>query len=539
MKHSLIILGIVFVFGLLLRSFSLAEIPLNIHTDEVNVGYVGYKIVQTGSDIYGNFFPLYINKFGDFRPAGIFYILGIFTSLFGLSTFTLRFPTALIGALTIVSVYFLTCFISNNKKISLLASFLLAVSPWHIVVSRATSEQVVALFLLVSGAALMLKGVSTKKISILIFSFIVMFSSYFFYHSPRVFLPAFLFLFFIFGFLKSKTAQDQKKLRKVFGLLLVTVLILTALISFTEFGSGRFGQTSIFSNPDIVAKIQALSDVDKGNILEARVFHNKPLVYAKEIKNLYLSYFSTEFLYIKGGLPERYVVPEHGLFYYIELPFLIAGFYFLVRRRPRFYFLPLIWIICGPLAASLTLEDSPNIQRALFMLPAFQIIEAYGIYFVYYLFKGVFRYLYVFGLTVVLAGSMVFFFHQYSVHASVHYAFLRNAGMMELFSDLKTREDNFDQIYVSSVQDIPMYFFFYNHKSYPQLKIAEGQKDFTVGKYHFVNHECPEVITSKEKFNEKTLVVSYYGCENVDFLQNIDSTLKNDDTQAFILRQGK
>lgn len=526
----------VFIIALILRTVFLAELPYNFHSDEVNAGYVGYKIVKTGSDINNNFLPLYINKFGDFRPAGIFYVNGLFESVFGLSTFATRFPSAFIGALTVFSLFALVNLISGNRRIALLSAMLLAISPWHIVVSRATSEQIIALFLLISGVAILLYSFQVKNIKFLLAAFFVMLSSYFFYHTPRIFLPAFLVMFTTFMFF-GKKYKETKNFK--IGLLAVTIIaiLFTGLLTFTSFGLGRFSQTSIFSNQGVLDKTRILSDVDQGDIFAARIFHNKPVIFTKEIVNLYLDYFSTQFLFMKGGLPDRYVVPEHGLFYYVELPFILLGFYFILRRRPRFYFVPLIWIALGPVAASLTLEDSPNVQRALFMLPSFQILAAYGIYYAYHRIAARFRLIFASILCLIFGLSFVYFWHQYSSHADTHHAFSRNAGMRELFELLNVREDNFSKIYLSSTQDIPIYYHFYNYKDVPFLSIDEGRKDYEVGKYVFVNHDCPEVPLGDDRLAVKSLIVSYTSCSNVIYLENRDIVRRNDGSDIFVTRE--
>ena len=77
-------LSLVLVFGLALviRLVMLSDIPSGFHVDELNSGYIGAKLVQTGTDIYGDNLKLYFNKFGDYRPIGIFLVNGLLNTLF-------------------------------------------------------------------------------------------------------------------------------------------------------------------------------------------------------------------------------------------------------------------------------------------------------------------------------------------------------------------------------------------------------------------------------------------------------------------------
>lgn len=537
-----LILGIIFGLALFLRIIDLSNIPNGLHQDELNAGYQGYKIIHTGKDLQDNFLPLYINRFGDYRPGGIFYIDGLVSSVIGLNTFSIRFPAALIGALTVFPVFFLTLIISKKKEIGYLAALFIAISPWHIVASRATSEQVIALFLIIIGIFLLLKGLEVKKKILFVYSGISLLFSYFFYHTPRVFVPTFLTLmvglfFFspLFTFAK-KVLMNKKSLLVLWGI----ICLFTVAVTFTKFGIGRFSQTSIFSSPDTVNKIKSLSDTDQ-DIMMAHIFHNKAVVYTKVFIDQYFSYFSMDFLFVKGGLPDRYVVPDSGLFYYIELPLMLVGFYFLLRKKDTFFLVPILWLLCGPLAAAVTTEDVPNIERALFMLPAFQILEAYGFYYIYEILGK--KKKIIFGIIVgsCLLVNSIYFLHQYFVHSPSYVAYRRDDGTQQLFDNLNSREKDYTSIYISSYQDLPLYYYYLHLGStsfagYTQKNVDKG---FQVGKYTFVPDECPERIISLSQLKKgKTLIVDFATCINQDNnIHSIDTVYRRDGTRAYILKE--
>src|SRR3990167_11418260 len=98
---------LIFFLALFLRLIFLGSVPAGFHNDEVDVGYVGKFIVLNGKDPAGNILPLEFNKFGDFRPTGLFYLAGISQLIFGSNEFAVRLPTALFGALTVFPLFFL------------------------------------------------------------------------------------------------------------------------------------------------------------------------------------------------------------------------------------------------------------------------------------------------------------------------------------------------------------------------------------------------------------------------------------------------
>lgn len=535
-KQTKFILLMIFLFALALRVSNLENIPNGLHSDEVHAGYQGYKIIKTGSDIFGNKMPLYIDKFGDYRPAGIFYVVGIFTSFFGLNNFTIRFPVTFLGSLTIFSLYFLVTSLTNNKKIALLSSFLLAISPWHIVASRATSESLICLFLVVSGITSLLYGVQRGKAKFFLASFFLLISSYFFYHVPRLFIPIFI-SFFTVTVIKFRPLDFKVILKKRYlQILLLMIMIISLGITFTKFGTGRFNQTSIFANKDVRTKIKALEDGDSGNIVTARIFHNKPLVFSKEFLEQYISYFSVEYLYVRGGLPDRYVVNDVGLFYYIELPLLLVGLFFLITRREKFFFVPILWFLLGPIAAALTLEDSPNIQRSIFVLPAFLMIEAYGLYFLLEGLDKKKKYLTVIAMLIFLVTNSAYFFHQYFVHSPAHVSYARNDGNDKLFAYLDAQEKKYDKIYLPVYGDLPIYYYYFKPDKATLLSIsrAEYENGFEAGKYIFVSDQCPDRKVMPEKARERILIVQDGNCKS-DKIKDPLAIYRKDSTVAYFI----
>ena len=63
-------LGIIVLIALILRLYRLSDVPVGFHGDEASIGYNAYSLLKTAKDQNGNFLPLAIDQFGDFRPAG-------------------------------------------------------------------------------------------------------------------------------------------------------------------------------------------------------------------------------------------------------------------------------------------------------------------------------------------------------------------------------------------------------------------------------------------------------------------------------------
>ena len=192
-KHlSTVILIVILAFSLFLRTYNLSSVPLGFHNDEASLGYNGYSLLLTGRDENNHKSPLYIDMFGDQRPSGYHYLTILPIKFLGLNEFATRLPGAFFGVLMIIPFFFLAQLLFGNKKISLVSSFLLSVAPWSIVLSRASAETIVALFFIISGYTLLLAGFQKQRRRYLFVGTGLLIVSFFFYHTPRVFVPILL-----------------------------------------------------------------------------------------------------------------------------------------------------------------------------------------------------------------------------------------------------------------------------------------------------------------------------------------------------------
>ena len=93
-------------------------------------------LADNGTDQYGTSWPTYFEAWGYSQMSTLYsYLLIPFVKLFGLSKFTLRFPMLLMGLLTLPLMWDVARRI-GGRGFALTALFLLALNPWHMVMSR-------------------------------------------------------------------------------------------------------------------------------------------------------------------------------------------------------------------------------------------------------------------------------------------------------------------------------------------------------------------------------------------------------------------
>ena len=116
--------------------------------DETALGYNAWSLIRTGKDEYGQKWPLVFRSFDDYKPPLYFYLLIPIIKIFGLTDWAVRLPSALFGSLAVIAVYFLVKELFGKKSLlPLIATFLFAISPWHLYFCRIGFEAKVGLSL--------------------------------------------------------------------------------------------------------------------------------------------------------------------------------------------------------------------------------------------------------------------------------------------------------------------------------------------------------------------------------------------------------
>lgn len=134
MRKLLIIIILIAVF---LRLWMITLVPPGIHSDEADMGYAAYSVLKTGQTQYATFNSLAFGEFnGGTFPPFVSYAMMPFIYLFGLNIVTERLPSILFGIGTIPVMFFLVKKLFQSDAAALVASFLIAINPWSIFVSR-------------------------------------------------------------------------------------------------------------------------------------------------------------------------------------------------------------------------------------------------------------------------------------------------------------------------------------------------------------------------------------------------------------------
>lgn len=493
-----IILGIILILAAALRLFMLGHVPASIDWDEASLGYNAYSILLTGKDEFGKSFPIILQSFGDYKPALYVYTVIPFVKLFGLTAFAVRLPSAILGILSVLGVYFLAEELFRNsslkfkiKNIELgiaeMAAFFMAISPYAIQFSRVAFESNLGLTLNIFGALFFIKGV--RKGKFLLLSAVMFALSIYAYQSEKVFVPLLILLLVLVFF--RQLWKDKKYLIASAVLGFIILLPMLLFISSNKQALSRAQGVSVFNNNNITldqVPDRLALDKKSGDML-GEIFDNRRVVVAKIILNNYLSHFDLKWLFLTGDNVARHQPPGMGHSYFFELPLLLLGIFLL-------FFLPFDkktkvvlfgWLLITPVAASVTF-DVPNAVRVLNYVPVLEIFVAIGTVFALQkLLKLNLGLLLILFFLLFSVLNFVYYLDQYFVQYNYFSAADWQYGYEQTVPSVAKMQNNYQRIVVSDTQPMDQsYIFFLFYLKYPpELYQTQRTKEHDFGKFTF------------------------------------------------------
>lgn len=450
-RRPILLLFLITILAFLLRFYQLGQNPPGINLDEAAIGFNAYSILKTGRDEYGQFLPIVFRSHDDYKPPLYIYLTIPAIALFGENEFAVRFPSAILGVLAVITVYFLTKeLFPQSRKIPLIASFLLAISPWHLQFTRVAYETGSTVPFTSLGLLFFLKGLKSVKVRFWLLSAIFFGLELYLYQASKVFIP--LFVLFLLAF----TARQLWVRKRNLGLFLaVFTLFLFPIVSLslTPAGQMRFQGTSIFQDSSAHNRNVSwrVTDWLRKNRLAATVFHPDFLSYSQEIMANYFSHFRLDFLFLgKNGPPIDYVSAV-GLLFLWELPFVLPGVYFLWLKYRRSAAILTAWFLLAPLPAAVSF-GAPSSIRTTLILPTLQIFTALGIVSL----TGLKRKLI---LLLVVCYFLAYYLHMMLVHSPNDYSQNWFYSYKDVVSTTSQLAPKYQKVIVSTTLQQPHNFF--------------------------------------------------------------------------------
>ena len=374
-KSSL--LAIIILIGAILRLYYATQIIPSLNWDEVSHGFNAYSILLTSKDEWGNTLPIIFRAYGDFKLPVYIYASIPFVATLGLNSLSIRLPSILAGLGSIIFGYLLAKKITKRQDVSLLTALLMAIEPWSLFTSSFAAEANLASALVISGSYFLIS--STKNFKSIIPATILLGLSVWTYNSARIFVPLLLIFFPLSNYYLLKPRILRAKPSVVIGMIVPILLFAGMLMQLlSSSGQARYSWVRLIDE-GAISQINMQRNSSKLPSNFSRLLYNKATYFAQKFTSNYLSHFSPQFLFTRGGSHYQFSVPNHGILYKINLIFLFIGLYTLIThcKSNKKYLFVLAWLLLGPVPSALT-KDSPHVLRSLLTLPMPQLISALG-----------------------------------------------------------------------------------------------------------------------------------------------------------------
>jgi hypothetical protein len=325
------------------------------------------------------------------------------------------------------------------------------------------------------------------------------------YHSAKFVTPLILVAFLVWKLPALKKNWLENKGYLLLAMLIFGLFLAIAFGGLLAGGGTRAADIGIFSGGwEAVAEKRYQAVISGLPDQISRIFNNKlSFSWGEFIKN-YFSYLSPQFLFTQGAGEATYgMIPGRGVLYLIELPLILVSLYFLIDKKESWAAFLWFWVLVSPLPASLARGVGYHSNRVAVMMPAIQILSAYGLVKLLNLIKArSFLYL----LALIFSFSFASFVEDYFFQGPAVNASAMSYGWRQVMTFLNQHEGSREVVISRSFSEPQAFVMFYNRvdprmvqrQIKPWLEYEKSGHfvdqlgEYRLGSYEFRNLRFPE-----------------------------------------------
>lgn len=378
---AIVVLTILLV--VLPRILFLNLIPSGFNWDESAYSYNAYTLLQYQSDEYGNKLPLFLQSFGDYKPAFLSYYLAAFFYFFSPNNINARLALLPITTLGLIGI-FLLIYKFRGFYFALLTTILVAISPWHIHYSRAVMDPILgfSFFFFGFGILFQQKNNFWQKCFYYFFGGVSLLLSMYVYNAQRLLVPlTFLFILCFSFFYNGKQINFKRDFHK-----LLFFLIQCLLLFFLVNSRANQRAKDLFLFTDSKYQNHNNEVIYRSTIAEIKYFAYLQKLPTQQLLDFLKQYFihlQADFLFFGKSLSPRHSFQMHGLLLPSLLPFLIIGMLGFFRIGfNKINGLMFGILLLTPIVGALT-TDVPHSGRTLTMLVPLVYFSVEGLLFLW------------------------------------------------------------------------------------------------------------------------------------------------------------
>jgi hypothetical protein len=153
----------ILAIGVFARAWEFGRVPPGLNPDEASIAVEAYSLLHFGVDRNGMSYPVQFIAWGDGQSVPYAYLMMTGIALAGhLSPTIIRLPMLITGIISLPLVYLVGKW-TVDHGLGLLGMFFLAISPWHILLSRWALDANLLPFSFLAGFACVLAGARSGR----------------------------------------------------------------------------------------------------------------------------------------------------------------------------------------------------------------------------------------------------------------------------------------------------------------------------------------------------------------------------------------
>ena len=466
MKKSTIIFWIIIIIGIGLRIYNFPSLLQEMNGDEIMTVVNAKSIAETGKDIEGISFPVYLHGWGG-QSVVLLYLMALSIKIFGYTLFSVRLPMLLVSLIALFVFYDLVKKVTKNQNIALIGLALVAFCPWQMLQSIWSLDCNMFPHFLLFAIDIFYTGIIKCKKSILYISMVFFAISLYCYGVAIYFVPIFLLIMAIY-LVKNR----EVTIKDILICLIIFLILISPLV--TMFAKNVLKiEGNIEIGPITIPYYESLSRKQ-----DMVFFSENPL---QQLGKNINSTFKVIIAQTDGA--EWNSSKLFGATYRITIVFAIIGIIKMIsdlkqNKRDIVPFMLITWISISTLTSFIVNEA--NINRLNSIWYVILILAGIGIYYGYEKIK--YKKAYAIGVGVlyiaIFIAYTIYFFGYYSKVVDLSGTFSR--GFFQSLNYVKTLEQKtvlYDNIKNDGCLELYIQFNHDDSKTYEEIKDENELKE--------------------------------------------------------------
>lgn len=363
------------VLLIVLRFIWLGKIASGISDDELFYVLTAKSFFYTGYDLSQSVPLLSLNI-----PPGIYAPFAripsiLFSVLIGpspLSLFAARLPYAITGVLFVFVMYGIMRKLTDGKT-AIITALITLINPWNIVFFRTSFDTPIAVFFTFLAIYITL----ASKGWFILLAYPVFVAALYSYIGTSTIVGLFLLpaIFYAWRYVNKLKYLTQYLLLAL--VISVTWILFYQSVRTQNFGS-RLGELLSPASDYVASLVNTERRVTITTPI-TNVLSNKITVFGRIFLDKYFGAFSPTLLFTNGEGRTTFSLYSHGLFYYIDILFLLMGLYMLFKTRRTLFYFFIVMMLIAPIPSVFSTVGTSYTLRSSLLYPFLLMIIAIGI----------------------------------------------------------------------------------------------------------------------------------------------------------------